>query len=99
MLWAGALLCFIAFGLDQADPSTLYLGIVLAIVVFLTGLVTYFQNAQSESIMEAIAKNRPKKAMVMRNGVKVEINPDDIVPGEIVIVNKGDKIPADLRMI
>jgi magnesium-transporting ATPase (P-type) len=52
---------------------------VLAIVVFLTGLVTYFQNAQSESIMEAIAKNRPKKAMVMRNGVKVEINPDDVI--------------------
>lgn len=47
MLWAGSLLCFIAFGLDQNDPSTLYLGIVLAIVVFITGLVTFFQNSQS----------------------------------------------------
>lgn len=59
MLWAGAGLCFIAFGLDQTDPSTLYLGIVLAVVVLITGFVTFFQNAKSESIMEAISKNRP----------------------------------------
>lgn len=49
--------------------------------------------------METIAKNRPKKAMVRRNGQVSEINPEEIVPGDIVIVNKGDKVPADIRMI
>lgn len=42
LLWAGSILCFIAYGLDSSDPSNLYLGIVLAIVVFLTGVVTFF---------------------------------------------------------
>lgn len=41
MLWAGGILCFIAYGLDPADPSNLYLGIVLCFVVMLTGIVTY----------------------------------------------------------
>ena len=38
LLWAGSILCFIAYGLDSSDPSNLYLGIVLAIVVFLKKL-------------------------------------------------------------
>ena len=42
MLWAGSGLCFFAYGLDQSDPSNLYLGIVLAVVVVITGLVTFF---------------------------------------------------------
>jgi sodium/potassium-transporting ATPase subunit alpha len=42
LLWAGSILCFISYGLDKSDPSNLYLGIVLAVVVFITGLVTFF---------------------------------------------------------
>lgn len=37
--------------------------------------------------------------MVRRNGKKEEIDPEQIVPGDIVLINKGDKIPADIRMI
>jgi sodium/potassium-transporting ATPase subunit alpha len=99
MLWAGSLLCMIAYGLDPTDPSTMYLAVVLAVTVLVTGIVTDFQNTQSESIMDTISKSRPKKSMVKRNGNISEINPDEIVPGDIVLINKGDKIPADLRMI
>lgn len=42
LLWTGAILCFIAYYLDSSDPSNLYLGIVLAVVVFITGVVTFF---------------------------------------------------------
>lgn len=42
LLWAGSILCFISYGLDKSDPSNLYLGIVLSVVVFITGLVTFF---------------------------------------------------------
>lgn len=51
MLWAGSALCFIAYGLDESDPSNLYLGIVLAIVVTITGTVTFLQNRKSQAIM------------------------------------------------
>jgi len=51
LLWAGAGLCFVAYYLDQSDPANLYLGIVLVIVVTLTCVVTYMQNAKSEALM------------------------------------------------
>ncbi len=42
LLWGGAIMCLIGYGLDTSDPSNLYLGIVLAAVVFITGIVTFF---------------------------------------------------------
>lgn len=41
LLWGGAILCFIAYGIDQTDPSNLYLGIVLVFVVIVTSIVTF----------------------------------------------------------
>ena len=60
-MWAGAVLCFVAYGLDTEDPSNvykfiiikLYLGIALGIVSILTGTITFFQNEKSEAIMDA----------------------------------------------
>ena len=42
LLWAGAILCLIGFFMDMSDQSNLYLGIVLMIVVIVTGLFSYF---------------------------------------------------------
>ena len=42
LLWGGAILCFIAYGADTSDPSNLFLGVTLAVVVFITGVVTFF---------------------------------------------------------
>lgn len=42
LLWAGSILCFIGYFLDMEDQSNLYLGIVLAIVVVITGLFSFF---------------------------------------------------------
>lgn len=42
MMWAGAILSFIAYGLSPEDPSNLYLAIVLAVVVSVTGVMAFF---------------------------------------------------------
>ena len=42
LLWTGAILCIFSYILDTSDPSNLYLGVVLAVVVFVTGVVTFF---------------------------------------------------------
>jgi len=99
LLWAGSALCFIAYGLDEADPSNLYLGIVLAIVVMVTGLVTFFQNAKSESVMEGFKNFIPPKCKVIRDGKEDLINATKIVPGDIVLCTEGGRIPADIRII
>merc|ERR1719159_886933 len=47
LLWAGAILCFISYGIRPENIDNLYLGSVLAIVVFLTGCFSYYQEAKS----------------------------------------------------
>lgn len=99
MLWGGAILCFVAYGLDQSDASNLYLGIVLAVVVMLTGIVTFFQNAKSDSLMASFKDFIPPKCNCLRDGRVIDIPAKNLAVGDIVLVKAGDRIPADLRII
>lgn len=62
LLWFGAFLCFIAYGIssDKSDRSNLYLGAVLSIVVFLTGVFSYMQSSQAASLMDDFKNFIPK---------------------------------------
>uniref|UniRef100_A0A8B9GQD1 ATPase Na+/K+ transporting subunit alpha 1 n=1 Tax=Astyanax mexicanus TaxID=7994 RepID=A0A8B9GQD1_ASTMX len=77
----------------------LYLGIVLAAVVLITGCFSYYQEAKSSKIMESFKKLVPQQALVIRDGEKKSINAVDVVVGDLVEVKGGDRIPADLRII
>ena len=99
LLWGGGIMCFIAYALDQSDPSNLYLGIVLCIVVMLTGLVTYFQNTKSDSVMDGFKNFIPPKCKIIRDGKEDMINASKLVRGDIVLLNEGSRIPADVRII
>lgn len=99
LLWVGSILCFVAYILDQSDPSNLYLGIVLALVVFITGIVTFFQNAKSDSIMEGFKNFIPPKCTVIRDGREQLIGAIKLVTGDLIEVKVGDRIPADIRII
>jgi sodium/potassium-transporting ATPase subunit alpha len=99
MLWAGGILCFIAYGLDPADPSNLYLGIVLLFVVMLTGIVTYLQNAKSDSLMASFKNFIPPQCNVIRDGKTIGIQAKNVTLGDIVLVKAGERVPADLRII
>ena len=98
LLWFGAFLCFIAFAIqkDQTDKSNLYLGIVLAVVVFLTGVFSYGQSSKAASLMEDFANFIPKTCQVFRDGQRGIIAASEIVPGDIVEIKGGDLVPADL---
>ena len=99
MLWVGGILCFVAYGLDPSDKSNMYLGIVLFIVVLSTGIITFFQNAKSDSIMEGFKNFIPPECTVIRNGKTISIMAKYLTVGDIVKVKNGEKIPADLRII
>jgi sodium/potassium-transporting ATPase subunit alpha len=47
MLWAGGVLCFVAYALSPVDPSNMYLGIVLFAINSMTGLMSFYQNMKS----------------------------------------------------
>nr|XP_033773234.1 potassium-transporting ATPase alpha chain 2 isoform X2 [Geotrypetes seraphini] len=103
LLWAGAILCWIAYGIQYAQDHTvardnLYLGVVLAVVVILTGCFAYFQEAKSTNIMASFRNMVPQIALVTRDGEKTEIPATELVVGDLVEVKGGDRIPADLRI-
>ena len=101
MLWFSSVLCFIAFGLqdDKTDKSSLYLAIIICIVVLITGNLSYYQSSKTAAIMASFKNFIPPKAYVWRNGKKKEVPAKDLVMGDIVEVNLGDNIPADLIII
>uniref|UniRef100_A0A8C4L4P1 Sodium/potassium-transporting ATPase subunit alpha-2 n=1 Tax=Equus asinus asinus TaxID=83772 RepID=A0A8C4L4P1_EQUAS len=104
LLWIGAILCFLAYGIQAAmedEPSNdnLYLGVVLAAVVIVTGCFSYYQEAKSSKIMDSFKNMVPQQALVVREGEKMQINAEEVVVGDLVEVKGGDRVPADLRII
>ena len=65
----------------------------------MTALVTYFQNAKSEAIIDAFKNFVPPKCKVLRSGNYTTIDAAKLVPGDIVELKGGDRIPADMRVI
>ncbi|XP_076838512.1 sodium/potassium-transporting ATPase subunit alpha-1-like [Brachyhypopomus gauderio] len=104
LLWIGSFLCFVAFTVQlttETDPTNdnLYLGIVLASVVLITGCFSYYQEAKSSKIMESFKSLVPQHALVVRDGEKTHIKAEEVVAGDVVEIKGGDRIPADLRII
>jgi sodium/potassium-transporting ATPase subunit alpha len=98
LLWTGSLLAFFAEHLAPGEGN-LYIGIALIGVVILNALFTFIQEYQSEKIMESFKKMMPVKIDVLRDGHRQEFLAHELVPGDVIFVEEGDKIPADARLI
>jgi len=72
--------------------------IILAVVV-LNAAIGVIQEAKAEKAIEALNKLTTPRSIVRRNGREVEINSPELVPGDIVILDAGRYVPADLRLI
>ena len=100
LLLGGGVLCFIGYSIDsEKDQTNLYLGVVLFAVVMITATFSYLQEAKSEKIMEGFKSMIPKKCKCIRNGKAVVIDAWELVPGDVVELNDGDQVPADIRVM
>uniref|UniRef100_A0A8C3J6S9 ATPase Na+/K+ transporting subunit alpha 2 n=1 Tax=Calidris pygmaea TaxID=425635 RepID=A0A8C3J6S9_9CHAR len=86
-------------GAEVPPGSQLYLGVVLAAVVIVTGCFSYYQEAKSSKIMDSFKNMVPQQALVIREGEKIQINAENVVVGDLVEVKGGDRVPADMRII
>lgn len=99
LLIAASILCFVGYALDSSSKDNLYLGIVLALVVLITAIFTFFQEFKSEKTMEKFKNFLPPTALVHRDGALAEVNASELVVGDVIHVKLGDKIPADIRIV
>jgi len=104
LLWVGAILCFIAYSIqasafEEPPDDNLYLGIVLSVVVIVTGVFSYYQESKSSKIMESFKNMVPQYALCLRDGEKLTIKAEELTLGDVIDVKFGDRVPADIRVI
>jgi len=67
-------------------------------VVLVNAVIGFVQEARAVKAMEALARTMVTEATVLRAGEKTRISSAEVVPGDIVLLQSGDKVPADLRL-
>ncbi|MCX2740930.1 cation-transporting P-type ATPase [Pontibacter anaerobius] len=73
--------------------------IVIFAVVFINAIIGYVQESKALEAIDALANSMTARAQVIRNGTKQNIDAQELVPGDIVLVQSGDKFPADVRLV
>ncbi|MFH1850598.1 MAG: HAD-IC family P-type ATPase [archaeon] len=98
LLSIGAVLSFAAEYLSPGEGN-LQIGIALVMVVFLNATFTFYQEYKADKIMETFLNMMPDKARVLRDGNEIDILAKYLVPGDVILLEEGDKIPADARLL
>ncbi|MGZ3862515.1 MAG: cation-translocating P-type ATPase [Bacteroidia bacterium] len=70
-------------------------GIILLSTIFVIIGITFFQYRKTERALEALKKLSAPRVIVVRDGTEMRIPGREVVPGDVIIVNEGDRIPAD----
>jgi magnesium-transporting ATPase (P-type) len=73
-------------------------GAILAVVI-VNACIGYIQEGKAEKALEAVRAMLASRAMVWRDGARHEIDAADLVPGDLVLIESGSRVPADLRLI
>ena len=98
LLVIGAALSLVA---EHYDPGqgNIYIGLALGVVVILNAVFTFLQEYQAERIMEGFKEMLPLRVKVLRDGRQEEILARDLVPGDVMVLEEGDRVPADGRLV
>lgn len=70
-------------------------GIILVCWVFIIIFITFYQHQKTERALDALKKLSSPRALVIRDGMEVRIAGREVVPDDVVILNEGDRVPAD----
>jgi len=98
LLLASAAICFVAENL-QPGESMAILGWALAGVALLNALFSFIQEYRAERAMEALRQYLPSKVEIIRDGQAQSLLATDLVPGDLLLLSEGDRVPADARII
>jgi Ca2+-transporting ATPase len=88
-----------ALWLVERDSALPYEAIAILAVVLLNALMGYIQQARAEQAVAALRQMSAAQAQVIRDGARQRIPAAEVVPGDIILIEEGDTIPADARLI
>ncbi len=91
MMWVCSALCFWA----QMPEA----GWACIVVVFINAIFSFWQEFKAEKAIEALSKLIPSNARLIREGKEKLVPTNEIVPGDIIMLEEGDNVPADARLI
>lgn len=83
----------------SAFTGDLVESIIIIAIVIINAIMSIYQEGKAEDSVEALQKMSSPEASVIRDGQKKKIKSEEIVPGDIVVIETGDIIPADLRLL
>ncbi len=78
---------------EWVDASAIF------IVVVVNAVIGFLQESKAENALEALMKMVVAEAVVKRDGKKIRVNSIELVPGDIVMLAGGDRVPADIRLL
>ena len=88
-----------AIGFLPNQESHIFDTILILIIVFISGLSGFIQDYKAEKTIEALQQIATPQTRVIRNGKEVEIKITEIVPGDIIVLEEGNVVPADCKLI
>src|SRR5438445_215705 len=88
-----------ALGLAQNETSDLYDAILIIAIVIMNAVLGFLQEYRAERSLEALKTLAAPRAHVVREGAVVAIPSRELVPGEVIVLAAGDRVPADARLL
>jgi len=98
ILWLAAGLAFIA-ELNEPDQGMAMLGFAILGVIVVNGAFSFWQEFRAERAIAALKNLLPRQVTVMRDGFACRVDAEALVPGDLVLIQEGDNVPADCRLI
>ena len=85
--------------LYERNSAVPYEAMAILAIVLLNGLMGYLQQARAEQAVAALRQMSAAHADVIRDGARQSILASELVPGDLILVEEGDTVPADARLI
>jgi calcium-translocating P-type ATPase len=98
ILWVAAALAFFAESRSPGEGMW-QLGIAILAVIIINGSFSFWQEFRAEQAIAALRKLLPQSVKVMRDGRLFSLPAELLVPGDIILLEEGDNVPADCRLI
>jgi calcium-translocating P-type ATPase len=98
ILWVAAALSF-AGEWSAPGAGMAKVGVAVVVVILVSGVFSFWQEHRAKQTLASLRALLPRRADVVRDGNAVEIPIEALVPGDVVILESGDHIPADCRLI